>query len=511
MLKDNPNKYNEEKYNILKTQLEDKNIYLENLIKYVADFHKKLPIIVLDNSDKRTETEQLLMFQVAQWLRSTFKCIVFLPLRDVTYDKYKKQPPIDTVVKDLIFRIDPADLLKVLQARFEYICRLSDTQNEEYIFENGIRIPIKKGEQIIYFKAILNMIRNNRWAKTIFYNLSNGNIREAIQLFEDFCKSGHILAEDIFAIKALDGNYNFPSFKLLNALIRKNRKYYNEEFSNFTNLFYSDNNDDLPDPFIRIDILLWLKDKRKDVGPSGIKGFHRISNLINVLQTMGHVSEIAYREVKALVSRGLILSESNCIDYNTLIRISSSGVLHLNLLSNISYLAACSENILYKNNEVMTEIAKRLTNDNYLDKLSLYQNVNAMYNYLVDYRVNFLSTANILMNKNCQSNIYDLNNIKNALERTLKDNDKLSDLIKIQEKYKNNQEILCIVINKSNNSLLCHINEDDVRGFLATNENKYHFSLSDYETINEGDYLICKILEYNPEHNSFFMEYITKV
>ena len=114
--------------------MEDKNIYLENLIKYVADFHKKLPIIVLDNSDKRTETEQLLMFQVAQWLRSTFKCIVFLPLRDVTYDKYKKQPPIDTVVKDLIFRIDPADLLKVLQARFEYICRLSDTQNEEYIF-----------------------------------------------------------------------------------------------------------------------------------------------------------------------------------------------------------------------------------------------------------------------------------------------------------------------------------------------------------------------------------------
>lgn len=511
LLKDNTSKYNEEKYNILKTQLEDKNIYLENLIKYVADYHKKRPIIVLDNSDKRTETEQLLMFQVAQWLRSTFKCIVFLPLRDVTYDKYKKQPPIDTVVKDLIFRIDPADLLKVLQARFEYICRLSDTQNDEYIFENGIRVPIKKGEQIIYFKAILNMIRNNRWAKTIFYNLSNGNIREAIQLFEDFCKSGHILAEDIFAIKALDGNYNFPSFKLLNALIRKNRKYFNEEFSNFTNLFYSDNNDDLPDPFIRIDILLWLKDKRKDIGPAGVKGFHRISNLINDLQTMGHVSEIAYREIKALTARGLILSESNNINYNTLIRISSSGVLHLNLLSNISYLAACSENILYKNNEVMTEIAKRLTNNNYLDKLSLYQNVNAMYNYLVDYRINFLSTSNILMNENCQSNIYDLNNINIALERTLKDNDKLSDLIKIQEKYKNNQEILCIVINKNNNSLLCHINEDDVRGFLAINEDKYNFSISDYESINEGDYLICKILEYNPEHNSFFMEYMTKV
>lgn len=57
-----------------------------------------------------------------------------------------------------------------------------------------------------------------------------------------------------------------------------------------------------------------------------------------------------------------------------------------------------------------------------------------MYNYLVDYRVNFLSTANILMNENCQSNIYDLNNIKNALERTLGTTINWFDLIKIQEK-----------------------------------------------------------------------------
>ena len=134
-----------------------------------------------------------------------------------------------------------------------------------------------------------------------------------------------------------------------------------------------------------------------------------------------------------------------------------------------------------------------------------------MYNYLVAYRVNFLSTSIFLMKEDYQSSIYDLSNVKNALERTLRDNGKLSNLVKIQEKYKKNEEILCVVINKNNGSLLCLENEDNVRGFLATNEGKYNLSLSDYEAINEGDYLICKILEYNPEHNSFFMEYITKV
>lgn len=113
--------------------MQDNTLYLNNLILYLKDYHKLLPIIVLDNCDKRNKDEQLLMFQVAQWLRTTFKCIVLLPMRDSTYDQYKDEPPLDTVVKDLVFRIDPPDLLRVIQSRLDYIIRITTQTDSTYI------------------------------------------------------------------------------------------------------------------------------------------------------------------------------------------------------------------------------------------------------------------------------------------------------------------------------------------------------------------------------------------
>lgn len=102
-------------------------------------------------------------------------------------------------------------------------------------------------------------IRQNRYAADIFYRLSNRNTRDGIQLFEDFCKSGHVDAGEFFIIRTLDENYEVPTTLFMNALLRKNRKYLNGEKSNFVNLFGSHHTDDFPDPFVRVDILRWLK------------------------------------------------------------------------------------------------------------------------------------------------------------------------------------------------------------------------------------------------------------
>lgn len=304
-LKDDKDTYNKEMYKLISENLDDKEKYIKSLIEYLISYHSKVPIIVLDNCDKRTKDEQLLMFQVAQWIKDNYKFLVLLPMRDSTFDLYKKQPPLDTVVKDLVFRIDPADLLKVLQARLDYITRKNEARGEEYCFENGIRVQMRKYEQVEYFKCILMAIRNNSWAMSIFYHLSNGNIREAIQLFEDFCKSGHIKAEDIFKIRNADDNYIISSEKIINPLLRKNRKYFSEEKSNFANLFYANPDDDLPDPFVRIDILLWLKNYMNIEGPNKIPGYHKVSSLMGDLQIVGHSESIIFREIKSLVEKNL--------------------------------------------------------------------------------------------------------------------------------------------------------------------------------------------------------------
>ena len=176
--------YKKELYDLLKTKMSDPDSFLKSILSFLKRHENRIPIMVLDNCDKRTKDDQLLMFQVAQWIKDYFKCIVILPMRDSTYDVYKNIPPLDTLVKDLVFRIDPPDYLKVLQARLEYITRLK-TKKSSYDLPNGASVIIKPEEQIEYFKCMLMAIRKNTWASNIFYKLSNRNTREAIQLFED--------------------------------------------------------------------------------------------------------------------------------------------------------------------------------------------------------------------------------------------------------------------------------------------------------------------------------------
>lgn len=74
--------------------------------RYCSTERGKLLIIVLDNCDKRLRDEQLLMFQAAQWVQKEFRALVILPLREETYDNHRDQPPLDTALKDLVFRIE---------------------------------------------------------------------------------------------------------------------------------------------------------------------------------------------------------------------------------------------------------------------------------------------------------------------------------------------------------------------------------------------------------------------
>ena len=80
---------------------------IQNNLHAVANAHirfccgdlNKICIIVLDNCDKKTRDEQLLMFEAAQWLQKEFRALVILPLRDETYDNHKSEPPLGVVNK----------------------------------------------------------------------------------------------------------------------------------------------------------------------------------------------------------------------------------------------------------------------------------------------------------------------------------------------------------------------------------------------------------------------------
>lgn len=510
LIKSDEKEYNLKLYEILSSKMSDNTILLKHMIQYLKEIKGSLPIIVLDNCDKRNKEEQLLMFQVAEWLRTTFKCLVILPMRDSTYDQYRNEPPLDTVVKDLIFRIDPPDLLKVLQSRLDYIVRNTKPEDRTYVLDNGMNVEIDYSELIEYFKCILMAIRQNSMTLDIFYKLSDRNTRYGIQIFEDFCKSGHINSRDFFMMRTAGKEYTLPSYKFLNALLRKNRKYYNGEESNFINLFGSDFHDDFPDPFVRIDILNWLKVQSRQVDKDKEKLFV-VSDIIKDLQLIGHKDTVINRELNYMLKKGLLLCETLLphADIDDRVKITLTGKLHLSLLSNMTYIAACAENINFKNSEVMMRISRRLSLHNYLSKICVYLNAKDAIEYLIDYRRLFLQGHYSFISEQKCISIYDIQEAKNSLEKWENEDPEIRMWVDCSKKYIAGTVIEAEIVKKDRGALICRFDEQyNLKGFLSTTDEEYSLSNEIYQTIEDNSVVRCRIIEYDLQHNSYQLRFI---
>lgn len=503
--------YNRELYQVIKDAMKDKDLTLKCLLRYISVKYKKDCIIVLDNVDKGSTQDQLLMFQVAEWFRTQYSCLVVLPLRDSTYNTHKSTPPLDTVIKDLVFRIDPPDLLTVLQLRLKYIYRLEKKEYDvnNYTLENGMKVVLQENEHLEYFKFVLNSIRHDSLVRSIFYSITGRDTRSGIELFIDFCKSGHLSAREFFAIKATEGEYVIPNFIMMNAILRGNRFYYSDIESKIKNLFASQYNDDWVDPFVRLDILKWLDNMKSIPGSSGVKGFHKADALINDLSILGHNEKVIFRELTFLIRSKLIISESSSdeFDKDDLIRISQYGVLHIYLLSNITYLSACSEDVLYRNLEIAKKISDRISGrigDGYLSRTTVIYNVEDMLNYLREYRLNYLSSPSEIVNS-CNVDIYDLEECFNSLDKIKSHSKDVLNIDERKKKYPSGLEIDCIVTSVKEFGIFVSIDFTE-EGFIPNRRLKY-FNPEDFEIT---DIISAKVIEYRIDHARFELELIER-
>ena len=514
LIKDNDTLYSKELFDLLKNKTRDHETMLIAILNYLKGDFGLIPIVVLDNCDKRDRDTQLLMFEVAQWLRRTFSCIVIMPMRDKTYDLYKDEKPLDTVIKDLVFRIDPPDLLKVLQARLEYISRLSTHDKREYTLQNGMKVLIGSDELVEYYKSIMMAIRKSDMIRDIFYRLSDKNTRKGIELFESFCKSGHISADEIFQIRATGGICNIPNHIFLNAILRKDRRYYNGEESNFINLFASNYNDDFPDPFARIDILNWLNKNKNENGPTGNRGMHRCNDVVHKMELIGHKDTVVKREINYLLRKGLLYSETqlNEANNNDLIMITIPGMLHLKMLGNVSYLAACAENVYFKSTNIVSRIASRLKFDSYLSKLTMVLNAKDLLAYLESYRREYVAKPEVYIKDEEDNSIFDLYPCIDSVNSWIEKDPHIKECIDKLLLYPIGGTVKANIKMKKSNGLTCLINDiDGHKGFLSTLEARYNLDMLTYSKLNEEDTIICEVLSYDYDHNSFQLKYIESV
>jgi hypothetical protein len=76
-----------------------------------------------------------------------------------------------------------------------------------------------------------------------------------MEIFLEFCTSGHIDEAEIFKMKRSKGNYALDFHAVARVLLRMNRRYYDGDKSYLKNLFQCDPNDPRPDHLVRHRVL----------------------------------------------------------------------------------------------------------------------------------------------------------------------------------------------------------------------------------------------------------------
>lgn len=485
--------------NIQKYQ-SDIDCTLNSVIKKVINSRDKNLVVVLDNCDKRNSDEQLLMFEVANWIKDNIKTIVFLPLRETTYENHKFEKPLDTVIKDLLFKINPPSLEQVLLERVAYISKLNNENHDGYYYlSNGIKVKYPSKDEEKFLRSILNSLFTNQFFKTLISGFAGRNIRNGIEIFLDFCKSGHINEAEIIKMIKSDGKYSIPNHLISKVFIRGNRVYYTDVNSRVKNLFHINPTDSFKDPFIRISILQFIFDHRHDNEVKLFEGYIKTISLIKYLNMRGHDEKRIIDELKTLLKLNLIENEtlnSDEFSINDLIKITSTGIAHLKIVRNIDYLASVAEDTWYKDSKLAATIADNLAGNGNFAHLSIHsvsEHARSLVSYLEDYyKKQFLALDNSLsLESFIPVNFQVLQNDIDDFDKNIK----TSTIPNLEKETIYDASI----VNIQHYGMICEIIDTPFFGLLHYTDLRNDFK----EKYTIGTVVKIKIRKFVPEHNKY--------
>jgi len=493
----------------------DKLIELENnldlrakaFIRYLCGERNKLLVVVLDNSDKRNLEDQLLMFDVANWLKVTYNCLVFLPLRDTTFDNFRKEPPLDTVIKDLVFRIDPPLLREVITERIKYAFREMSVNKSKLSFSlpNGMIVEYPHSDQGYYLASIVRSLFESPYFARLITGLAGRDIRKGLEIFLDFCKSGHINEAEIFKIRQSKGQHVLQNHLISRVILRGNKKYYSDATSTVKNLFTSYPEDAQPNPFTRISILRWLKNNLRKAGPSRAIGFHKISTLFNELIPYCHSFDRLHSELLMLLRFRCVITETQSedgYDDEDLVAIAPAGIIHLELLNDINYLASCSEDVWYRDLQIAEKIQKRITGKigiGHFTKETTIANSICLIDYLEDYKSNFLLLKpEVYLEGDKVVDFINLDRINEVLERNVQ-NEQESETVFLK-RYPEGTEYDGEVVSVQLYGIFIEIGLNASGLVHISDLSRYNKSPNDYDL---GERVRVIVTGYKPEHKRF--------
>jgi len=291
--------------------------------------------IVIDNIDQHDIGLQESIFLYASSICDLLKSITLISVRENTFLMSTRLGVFDAydIPK---FHIAAPNFLSLIVKRLDYAINLLSNDDFDQKFRP---MPLDKKEQLAkYFNVIkLSLIYPNPQAKKIVRfidNVSVGNMREALRMFNNFIVSGNTNINEIFAKLEAKGSYQIAFHQFIKSILLGERRYYNQDKSNIMNLYDFDTS--LTDSYSNsFRILQYLYEKKNSQSPIGT-GYIDINNLLIIGQEINISREIMADSLERLARFNLIeldnLSRTE-ISKASYAKITYAGIFYLNELS----------------------------------------------------------------------------------------------------------------------------------------------------------------------------------
>ena len=344
----------EKEIDFLTNLIKDDVEHLKKSLEYICKNQKKQIIVFIDNCDQRNDLDQETAFLIAQELASDWSTIVFVCLRPETFHRTKKKEGALSGYHSKAFTIAPPRIDEVIIKRLLFAQKI--TRGEIALSKLNNTTSFSKLDILI--QCFIDSLETNRFLFTFFENVSNGNIRKAIELIKKFFGSGHVNTEKIIDIIEETGTYTIPVHEMLRSVIYGDNEHYNPINSEITNLFDVRANE--PKDHFTVPLILGLL---QDFSVNNRnEGFVSIKELYAYMQKLGYLPITIDLALNFMYSKELFETSEKGNYLNTdknelRLRATGTGIYHLShLVNNFTYIDAIIVDVPIFDKEVREKI-----------------------------------------------------------------------------------------------------------------------------------------------------------
>lgn len=366
----------------------DREGYLFRLLNDIVHNRRKLPILVVDNTDEFSTSFKERVFQYFQALRrSTKHCLLVFPATDRSAWTFSKTE-IFNIYSSKSFYLPTPSPREVFRKRVDYLkTKLQEGVPEKtkakYFAGQGITVKI---DDLEGFAAVVeNIFVDQDYSAKRIGEIANYNMRKTLNLSKRIITSSVIGIEEIIRTY-VTGNMLAPSpFKFMNALLKGDYNFFKADDEHHIFSMFQVDSEIRQSPLTHLRILLMLRGAHLN-GSEDSERYLTVKSIYSFFDLMSASESAVERSLIALLAAGLVEPyDLSMKDYSQdqRLAITFSGLCHVEMATtNPTYF----EQMALTTRIVDPEIAAQLRSQ-YLSKAAYSERLEATRKLFAAYLV----------------------------------------------------------------------------------------------------------------------------